>query len=569
MIKGIGVSEGIGIGAAYIVKNQELSYVPHQVTDIPQELERFRSSVQVFCEETEKLAENMEGNVDPKETEIIRGHIVMMKDPYMQQQIEDQIKAGSCAEAACEATLDMFAQLFSQTGDEMTGQRASDVRDIKQRMLQILTGADYTSLQDIPDGSILVTEDLTPSMTAELKREHVRGIITEKGGKTSHSAILARALEIPAVLSVPHALQLIREGEPLILDGQEGLVLTDPDPQVKQQYEKRKKDFEEKKQKLRGYIGKETLTADGEKKKIYCNIGNPADAVTAVKMDGEGIGLFRTEFLFMDKNSAPGEEEQFQAYKKVAQLFKDRTVIIRTLDVGGDKGIPYLGMEKEENPFLGFRAVRYCLKNQEIYETQLRALIKASAYGNIKIMVPLVTSVTEIRAVKEKINEIKEEFRRKEIPHNRDLQVGVMMETPAASLIADLLAKECDFFSIGTNDLVQYTMAADRGNLQVAYLNRACDPAVLRSVRHIIKCAKDAGIPVGMCGEAAADPLLTPLLLSFGLEEFSVSPTSVLAARDNIAGWSKEAADAVAEKVMSMETAEDVEGYLKGGIYND
>lgn len=299
---------------------------------------------------------------------------------------------------------------------------------------------------------------------------------------------------------------------------------------------------------------------------MFCNIGNVKDAITAAQKDGEGIGLFRTEFLFMDKPSAPSEEEQFEAYKKAAEIFNGKPVIIRTLDVGGDKGIPYLEMEKEENPFLGFRAVRYCLSHEELYETQLRAILRASAFGNLKIMVPLVTTAAEVRAVKEKVKKIAAELEKSGIEYDHGIQVGIMVETPAASLVADLLARESDFFSIGTNDLTQYTMAADRGNPQVAYLNKPYDPAVLRSIRHIIRCAKNAGIPVGMCGEAAADPLLIPLLLDFGLEEFSVSPTSVLATRYQISKWTKESAASVAKEVMNLETADAVERLLRSKV---
>ena len=392
------------------------------------------------------------------------------------------------------------------------------------------------------------------------------GIVTEKGGKTSHSAILAKAMEIPAVLSAEGALNALKDGEPVIVDGSQGLVLPNPQPEEETRYRQQKQAYETEKEILRGYIGRATVTADNETKEVFCNIGNVKDAITAAQKDGEGIGLFRTEFLFMDKPSAPSEEEQFEAYKKAAEIFNGKPVIIRTLDVGGDKGIPYLEMEKEENPFLGFRAVRYCLSHEELYETQLRAILRASAFGNLKIMVPLVTTAAEVRAVKEKVKKIAAELEKSGIEYDHGIQVGIMVETPAASLVADLLARESDFFSIGTNDLTQYTMAADRGNPQVAYLNKPYDPAVLRSIRHIIRCAKNAGIPVGMCGEAAADPLLIPLLLDFGLEEFSVSPTSVLATRYQISKWTKESAASVAKEAMNLETADAVERLLRSKV---
>lgn len=565
MLKGIAVSDGIGIGKAYVIKEEQLTYEA-TAEDASKELQRLHQAVDTFCRRTERLAESIAKSVKPKDAEIIRGHIQMLKDPYMISQMEEKIQSGASAEAACEEVLNQFIALFSGVDDELTRQRATDVADIKKRMLRILLGAEEKSLAEIPPESVLVTEDLTPSMTAEMKKEHVVGIVTEKGGKTSHSAILAKAMEIPAVLSAEGALNALKDGEPVIVDGSQGLVLPNPQPEEETRYRQQKQAYEKEKEILRGYIGRATVTADNETKEVFCNIGNVKDAITAAQKDGEGIGLFRTEFLFMDKPSAPSEEEQFEAYKKAAEIFNGKPVIIRTLDVGGDKGIPYLEMEKEENPFLGFRAVRYCLSHEELYETQLRAILRASAFGNLKIMVPLVTTAAEVRAVKEKVKKIAAELEKSGIEYDHGIQVGIMVETPAASLVADLLARESDFFSIGTNDLTQYTMAADRGNPQVAYLNKPYDPAVLRSIRHIIRCAKNAGIPVGMCGEAAADPLLIPLLLDFGLEEFSVSPTSVLATRYQISKWTKESAASVAKEVMNLETADAVERLLRSKV---
>lgn len=565
MLKGIAVSDGIGIGKAYVIKEEQLTYEA-TAEDASKELQRLHQAVDTFCRRTEQLAESIAKSVKPKDAEIIRGHIQMLKDPYMISQMEEKIQSGASAEAACEEVLNQFIALFSGVDDELTRQRATDVADIKKRMLRILLGAEEKSLAEIPPESVLVTEDLTPSMTAEMKKEHVVGIVTEKGGKTSHSAILAKAMEIPAVLSAEGALNALKDGEPVIVDGSQGLVLPNPQPEEETRYRQQKQAYETEKEILRGYIGRATVTAGNETKEVFCNIGNVKDAITAAQKDGEGIGLFRTEFLFMDKPSAPSEEEQFEAYKKAAEIFNGKPVIIRTLDVGGDKGIPYLEMEKEDNPFLGFRAVRYCLSHEELYETQLRAILRASAFGNLKIMVPLVTTAAEVRAVKEKVKKIAAELEKSGIEYDHGIQVGIMVETPAASLVADLLARESDFFSIGTNDLTQYTMAADRGNPQVAYLNKPYDPAVLRSIRHIIRCAKNAGIPVGMCGEAAADPLLIPLLLDFGLEEFSVSPTSVLATRYQISKWTKESAASVAKEVMNLETADAVERLLRSKV---
>ncbi|MCB6994580.1 phosphoenolpyruvate--protein phosphotransferase [bacterium 210820-DFI.6.37] len=563
MLKGIPVSEGIGIGTVYIVKEPELARGEKATGNPEKEKERFQSAVREFCRKTEETARALERSIKAKDAEIIRGHIQMLRDPYMQAQIEEQIQKGSCAEEACGEIFGQYIEMFSQTGDELVAQRAADVRDIKKRLLMILMGKEELTLQAIPEGSILVTEELTPSMAAELDQNRVRGIVTEKGSKTSHVAILAKSLGIPAVLSAEQAVTRLKQGEMAALDGSEGIVLSPLSERQKQEFQRRREAYERRKVLLSGFTGRKTETADGWEKHIFCNIGTPEEAVSAAERDGEGIGLFRTEFLFMDKTEAPSEEEQFTAYKKAAELFKGKPVIIRTLDVGGDKGIPYLNMEKEENPFLGFRAVRYCLARQELYKTQLRAVLRASAFGLVRVMVPLVTGVEELRAVKSKIKTIMEELDQAGVPYDKELRVGVMMETPAASLMADVLAKESDFFSIGTNDLIQYTMAADRGNPQVAYLNRPYAPAVLRSVRHIIESGRAAGIPVGMCGEAAADPLLTPLLLAFGLDEFSVSPSSVLSARYNISKWTIPKAKTAMEKAMLLETADEIEAYLK------
>ena len=347
------------------------------------------------------------------------------------------------------------------------------------------------------------------------------------------------------------------------LDGVHGECILEPDEQQKKEYLIKRAEFIKQREMLQIYKGKETVTADGEKLMLFGNIGKPEDASQVLLNDGEGIGLFRTEFLFMGASKLPTEEEQFAAYKQAAEIMAGKSVIIRTLDVGGDKDIPYLGLEKEDNPFLGFRAVRYCLKNEDVYKVQLRALLRASAFGDVKIMIPLVTCVEEVRAVKALVKKLMAELDAEGRKYNKDIEIGVMIETPAASLIADLLAKEADFFSIGTNDLTQYTMAVDRGNARVSYLYSAYNPAVLRSMKHIIETGKAAGITVGMCGEAAADPLLIPLLVSFGLDEYSVSATSVLATRGILSKWSKKEADELAEKALSLSTEAEVAELLK------
>lgn len=563
MYNGIGASSGIGIGRVMIIKEQALSYAPTTDATPEQEIERYKQALNKFVENTMAKAEQMKSSVGEKEAEIIMGHAAMLQDPYMNSEIEKQMQSGSSAEKALETICDMFITMFESTGDELTMQRATDVKDIKKGMLSVLLGIEEADISKAPKGTIIVVDDLTPSMTTDIVKENIAGIITQTGGKTSHSAILARALEIPAVLSVAGAVEKLADGQQVIIDGSKGIVIDAPTEEQLKDYTEKRNKFLKEKEELKKYIGMATATADGRVVELVGNIGNPDNAKQVVECDGEGVGLFRTEFLFMDSDSMPTEEQQFEAYKKAALVLKDKPLIIRTLDIGGDKEIPYLGLKKEENPFLGFRAVRFCLENTQLYKTQLRALLRASAFGNIKIMVPLVTCVDEIRAVKALVKEIMADLDSQGIAYNKEIQVGVMMETSASVMVADLLAKEADFFSIGTNDLTQYTMCVDRGNADVAYLYSVYNPAVLRAIKHIIECGSKEGIMVGMCGEAAADPLMIPLLIAFGLSEFSVSATSVLATRKVISMWSQQEAQQVAQRAMQLETEKEVEEYLR------
>ena len=563
MYNGIAASRGIGIGSICVITEHELKYDAVKVEDTESEKARFDSAVEKFKKETAEMAEDVRKRIGPKEAEILEGHLVMMSDPTMSGEMGKMIAAGQCAESAVEAVCDMFIGMFSKMDDDMMRQRASDISDIKVRLLKILLGIEDIDISKVAPGTILVARDLTPSMTSQIVKENVAGIITEVGGKTSHSAILARALEIPAVLSVPDITSLVKDKDTAIVDGTEGNVYINPEGDILSGYIIKREEYIKKQAELKGFLGKETVTADGTQLELFCNIGTPKDAKKAVECDGEGVGLFRSEFLFMDNTRMPTEDEQFAAYKEAAETLGGKPVIIRTLDVGGDKDIPYLNIKKEENPFLGYRAVRYCLGNRDNYMIQLRAIVRASAFGKVKIMVPLVTCVEEIRAVKEMVAEIKKDFDEKGIAYDKDIEIGCMIETASASLIADLLAKESDFFSIGTNDLTQYTMSVDRGNADVAYLYSTFQPSVLRSIRHIIECGVEAGIPVGMCGEAAADPLMIPLLISFGLTEFSVNPVLVLTARCIISKWTRKEADELAEKVMSLETETEIQKLLK------
>lgn len=562
MYEGVNASDGIGIGTACVAVDPDLSFSPSIPADAEAEKARFKEALDRFCDATNKQAERMKESVGAAEAEIMSGHVTMATDPFMLDEINNRIGDGQCAEQAVNEVCDMFYSMFDASEEQLIRERCADIQDIRTGELAQLLGKEVVDLSNLPTDSIVVVHDLTPSMTATIDKANVAGIVTETGGRTSHSAIIARALEIPAVLSVPDACTLIKNGDMCVVDGSKGQVEVGPSPEDLENYKAAAHKAAADKAALEVFRGQKTVTADGIEKLLVANIGNPDDATGASEHDAEGVGLFRSEFLFMDAKELPSEDDQFSAYQKVALRMKGQPVIIRTLDVGGDKEIPYLNLQKEENPFMGFRAVRYCLNNPDQYKVQLRALLRASAFGDIKIMLPLVTCIDEVRQAKALIEVCKQELDKEGIDYNHDIEVGTMMETPAASLIADDLAAECSFFSIGTNDLIGYTMCADRGNDRVRYLYSVYSPAVLRSLKRIISCGKEAGIMVGMCGEAAADPLMVPMLISFGLDEFSVSAPSILKTRKTISLWTKEEADELAEKALSLKTAAEVQAML-------
>ena len=563
MYEGVNASDGIGIGVAQVAVEPDLSFTPHAPADAGDEMRRYEAAVVKFVEQTNRQIERMKLSVGEEAAAIMGAHIEFAEDVGIHEMVEGSITSGMCAEQAVADAYNLYYTMFANMDDELFRERAADVADVRTGLLADLLGKDVVDLSSLPENSVIVARELTPSMTADIDKEHVVAIITETGGRTSHSAIIARALEIPAVLSVENATQRLKTGDLLVVDGTKGRVITAPTEAELTHYREESKKYAEEKIALEAYRGKKTVTADGEEVLLVANIGNPDDANVAAEHDCEGVGLFRSEFLFMDAKELPSEDEQFAAYQKVALRMKGKPVIIRTLDVGGDKDIPYLNLQKEENPFMGFRAVRYCLANPEQYKVQLTALLRASAFGDIKIMVPLVTNLDEIRQVKALVKECMADLDARGVMYNKNIEVGTMIETPAASLIADDLAAECDFFSIGTNDLIGYTMCADRGNDHVAYLYEAYQPAVLRSLQRIISAGNKEGIMVGMCGEAAADPLLIPVLLSFGLGEFSVSAPSILRTRRTISKWTKAEADALTEKVMKLKTATEVKAMLQ------
>ncbi|MBR3226410.1 MAG: phosphoenolpyruvate--protein phosphotransferase [Atopobiaceae bacterium] len=563
MYSGVNASDGIGIGVASVAIEPDLTYTPKKIEDTEAEAARYAAARDSFIEMTNKQIANMQAKGLVEEAGILNAHIEFAEDDGIIDSVTMAVAEGMCAEQAVDNAYTMYYDMFSQMEDELFRERAADIADVRTGLLAALLGKELVDLSTLPENSIVVVGELTPSMTADIDKDHVVAIVTETGGRTSHAAIICRAMEIPAVLSVEGATKNIKSGDLVVVDGGKGTVIVDPSDDELETYREAARKFAEDKAALEAYRGKPTVTADGKEVLLVANIGNPSDANAAVEHDAEGVGLFRSEFLFMDSQQLPSEEEQFAAYQKVGLIMKGKPVIIRTLDVGGDKEIPYMDLPKEENPFLGYRAIRYCLDHPEEYKVQLRALLRANAHGDIKIMVPLVTAIEEIRQVKALVEECKKELKAEGVDFNGDIEVGTMVETPSASLIADILAAECDFFSIGTNDLIGYTMCADRGQDKVAYLYNPYQPSVLRSLQRIIGEGVMAGIMVGMCGEAAADPLLIPVLLSFGLTEFSVSAPSILRVRRTISNWTIEEADALVEKIMTLKTSAEVRAALQ------
>ena len=580
MLRGIGTSKGIGIGKALIIHKCKNAVSRVKIKDTEAEVDKFNEAVEKFIQETNELVDKLSQklNGDDKNALVLKNQEYLIRDPEFTSGVISAITNDKLnAEAAVEDTCEMLKNIFLSFNNDTMTQRVADIEDMKQRLIAIMQGQKHIDLTKLSDNTVIIADEIHPSMTANMDTEHIAGIISEKGGDTSHASILARALEIPAVLSVKDICSKIAECEEVIVDGAYGEVFVNPTPITLKIYNKKKKAYDERVKELKKYIDKQTVTRDGRKVMLAANIGNADEAAKAVKAGAEGIGLFRTEFLFMNKQALPTEEEQYNEYKKAAVVLDGRQLTIRTLDIGGDKDIPYMGLTKELNPFLGYRAIRFCLDRVDIFTNQLRAVLRASAYGNIRIMIPMITSVTEVQAVKKIINGICRDLDKKDIKYDKDIKIGVMIETPAAAIMADVLAHEVDFFSIGTNDLTQYTLAVDRGNENVAYLYSALNPAVIRSIKHIpasipalcahiIECAHNAGIEAGMCGEAAADERMIPLLLNFGLDEFSVTVSRVLETRKEIASWSSKEVKEITENVMNYSEEKEVSNYLSDFI---
>jgi phosphotransferase system enzyme I (PtsI) len=564
MLQGVPVSPGIGIGKAVLCPENPHDYSKAVFAGADVEKKRLAMAKALFLSESAKMEEELRNGLGTKEAEIMRGHITIIEDPFMISQMENRIEQGCLAEAALDEVCGMYASMFAEMDDELMRARSGDFREIRERMLDLLTGA-KSGFGHLAPGSVLCVRELAPFTAAAIDRDKIAAILTEIGGTASHGAILARAKGIPTVMGISGLLSIVKDGEELIADGKNGTVWRNPDERTLSQYIQKQDLWISQTARLLLYKDKPTLDADGNNYGLLANIGGLDEAKAAMEAGAEGAGLFRTEFLFMNRKSIPGEDEQYEAYAGVARLMKNRPVIIRTLDIGGDKDVPYLMLPKEDNPFLGHRAIRYCLESHEVFSIQLRAILRASAIAkNIKIMLPLVTDPCEVREAKSILERAKLDLASKNIPFYKNIQLGIMIETPASVLISAFLANEADFFSIGTNDLTQYTLAVDRGNPKVEKLYSSFHPAVLRSVRMVIQAAKYAGIPVGMCGEAASDPLLIPLFLAFGLQEFSVNPSSVLAVRKEIASWSMAEAKSLALDAMNLATRDSVHIYLRG-----
>ena len=492
---------------------------------------------------------------------------MMAEDPEFIEGVKSKIRDEKVtAEWAVKQVAEEYISIFENIEDEYLRERALDLKDVSQRLLRILLGIESMDLSILKEECIIVAEDLTPSDTAQMNKDMILGIVTELGGTTSHTSIIARSLEIPAIAGVEDIIGTVKNGDIIIIDGSKGTITLEPSKKDIEAYKTKKKEQEDFRFKLQEMRGKGSISKDGTKVEIAANIGNHRDLNSVIENDGEGVGLFRTEFLYMDNNRLPTEEEQFKAYRFVAEGLEGKPVIIRTLDVGGDKDIPYMNLPKEMNPFLGYRAIRLCLDRTDIFKTQLRALLRASAFGNIKIMFPMISNIEEVRLAKRQLEEAKEELTKENIEFNPNIEVGIMVEIPAVAIHSDIFAKEVDFFSIGTNDLIQYTVAVDRGNQHISKLYNQYHPSVLKLIKMTIENGHKEGIWVGMCGEAAGDEKLIPLLLAMGLDEFSMNPSSMLKARYIIKNTSKEEIEPMLDKILSLPTAEDVERFIDENI---
>lgn len=562
-MKGIGASAGIALGRVLVKSTR--AKVERAYTDNPHdEIEKLFAAVEKSKKQLEVVIQAAREQVGDKEAEIFEAHKLMLEDPELVDSAAERIRRDrSKASWAVQETVNELLQMFDGIEDEYIKERAIDLKDVSARIIDNLLGAESFELSIIKELVIIVAEDLTPSDMTKVTRDMVLGIITEAGGVTSHTAIMSRVMGIPAIAAAEGLMKSISNGDFIAMDGSTGEYFINPEAEKIECYKHKIKAQQDDQRELLKYKGKKSATKDGCEISIGCNIGIVKDLQAAIDNDAEGIGLFRSEFLYMDRDSLPTEEEQFGAYKAAAEAMDGKSVIIRTLDIGGDKQIDYMNFPKEENPFLGYRAIRYCLDEREIFRTQLRAMLRASAYGNVKIMLPMISGIDELREARLELDKAKAELRAKTLTFDEDIQLGIMIETPSAAIISDKLAAEADFFSIGTNDLTQYTLAVDRMNTKISHLYTTYHPAVLRLIKLVIDNAKSAGIWVGMCGEAAQDEGLVPVFLSMGLDEFSVSPPMVLKARKQISSLNKTEMERHLETILCQPSAQSVQEYLK------
>ncbi|QUH20125.1 phosphoenolpyruvate--protein phosphotransferase [Alkaliphilus sp. B6464] len=564
MFKGTAASPGIAIGKALVYKDVDLNIDKLNILEVENENKKLHDAIEKTKIQLRAIKEEATKKLGAEQAQIFEAHLMVLEDPELLSQIKDKVNNEKInVEYATKDVIDNFVLLFESMDDEYMRERAADIKDVGIRILKNLLGIEIVNLALLSDEIILVAHDLTPSDTATMNRDKVLGFVTDIGGRTSHTAIMARSLEVPAVVGLKNITSTINDGDTIVFDGEEGVVHVNPTENVLSLFQQKKKDYEITRRDLEALKGMPTVSKDGRVVELAANIGTPKDIKGVIENSGEGIGLYRTEFLYMNRNSMPTEEEQFQAYKEVLEGMEGKPVIIRTLDIGGDKELPYLNLPKEMNPFLGYRAIRICLDQTEVFKVQLRALLRASVYGNLKIMYPMISSVEEVRDANRILEEVKNDLDREYISYSKSIEVGIMVEIPAAAVIGDLLIKEVDFFSIGTNDLIQYTKAVDRMNEKISYLYDPFNPAILRMIKMIIDYAHEGGKWVGMCGEMAGDKNLIPILLGLGLDEFSMSAVSILPARKIISEISYSDMKKIAEVTLTLPTSEEIKEYIK------
>lgn len=559
ILKGIAASNGIAIAKAYRLVEPDLKVERKDIQNSEQEINRFEEAIRQSQSELETIRDHAKKELGEEKAAIFEAHLLVLSDPEMTGSIKDKIKNEKVnAEFALKETADMFVSMFENMDNEYMKERAADIRDVTKRVLAHLLGVELPNPSLIAEEVIIVAEDLTPSDTAQLNRQFVKGFTTDVGGRTSHSAIMSRSMEIPAVVGTKEATKEIQNGDLVIVDGINGEVHVNPVPEVIESYKDKAEQFAKEKAEWAKLKNEKTYSSDGHQVELVANIGTPKDIEGVINNGGEGVGLFRTEFLYMGRDQLPSEEEQFEAYKTVLEGLNGKPVVVRTLDIGGDKELPYLNLPKEMNPFLGFRAIRLCLEDQDLFRTQLRALLRASVYGNLKIMFPMIATINEFREAKAILEEEKEKLIQNGTKVSDSIEVGIMVEIPSTAVMADQFAKEVDFFSIGTNDLIQYTLAADRMNERISYLYQPYNPAILRLVKMVIDAAHKEGKWAGMCGEMAGDETAIPLLLGLGLDEFSMSATSILKARSLIKKLNRSEMEQLAFEALNKRTTAEV-----------